>query len=109
MFEWFRRLFAMAKVDGITFYSKSAFDEYMIDKEREEKGLHRYTHRVVGNIDLGRAINILEKRGVFDYSYEQDYYYLADVFDVHYWSDRLILVHDSVRQPKPTNGNQPKE
>lgn len=91
MFEWFRRLFAVAKVDGITFYSKSAFDEYMIDKEREEKGLHRYTFRTVGDIDLGKAMILLEKQGVFDYSCERDCY-MVNVFNVHYWSDHVILV-----------------
>ena len=94
MFSLFKRLFAVAEVDGVTFWSKKAFDEYMLGKHREENGLKRYTFRVVGNGELSEAMSILEGSGIFDYSRERDWLY-GNVFDIHYWSDQKVLTRKS--------------
>ena len=92
MTSLFKRIFAVAEVDGITFYSKSALNEYLREKKRRERGLNRYTFRALSERTLSEAINLLEKNYVFDYTVDEvDYYH--SIYDITYYSRQIVIVY----------------
>lgn len=92
MFEFIKRRFVVAEVDGIKFYREKALKNYL--KERELKksriGKHMYTFEIpwfqkfytVSEARIG-----LENFGCFDYSINETY----DGVTIQYWSDRQLL------------------
>ena len=92
MTSLFKRIFAVAEVDGITFYSKSALNDYLREKKRREMGLNRYTFRALGEHTLSEAMNLLEKNGVFDYTVNEVSYYHS-IYEITYYSKRIVIVY----------------
>jgi hypothetical protein len=92
MASLFKRIFAVAEVDGITFWSRDAFNEYMVEKRRKENGLNRYTFRVSGEGSLGKCMSILEGKGIFDYEVHQIYGFF-NVYNITYIAKNQILVY----------------
>jgi hypothetical protein len=92
MFEFIKRRFVVAEVDGIKFYSENALKNYL--KERELKksrmGKHMYTFEIPWYQKLGTVSEArvgLEGFGCFDYSIRESN---GDVL-IQYWSDRQLL------------------
>ena len=77
----------VAEIDGITFYSKSALDEYLLEKERRDKGMNRYTVGALRDHHVAEVINILETKGCFDYCVRQDGCYKA----VEYYAKKPLI------------------
>ena len=92
MASLFKRIFAVAEVDGITFYSKSALNEYLREKKRRERGLNRYTFRALCDCTLSEAMNLLEKNGVFDYTVNEVSFYRR-IYDITYYSRQIVIVY----------------
>lgn len=80
----FKSLFATAEVDGITFYSKAAFNRYVCNKRRNEErkkaGLHKYSVVNIPEPQVGEVVCILEKAGVFDYKIYEDGWYSTVIY-----------------------------
>lgn len=88
MFSFFKRLFAVAEVDGITFWSRDAFDEYMVEKDREAKGVHMYCVDGISDAAAGKCIDILERHGVFDY---KKIVCMCGVNIIYYYSTKKLI------------------
>ena len=91
--SWFSERFKIAEVDGITFYTQNALNQYLHDKKVKEarKGLHNYKVYCGPLWELrDRAANLLQQNNIFDFECYQDEHYN---YIVSYWADHPIIVY----------------
>ena len=91
MFDFIKRRFIIAEVDGIKFYSSKALHRYLAGKERDRlrKGKRMYTFEIpwYQRNDAAVARNALEERGCFDYKVSND----GGNIIIQYWADHILL------------------
>ena len=91
--EIFKNLFATAEMDGIVFYSKSAFNEYLERKEKDRllaKGYHEYCFRGYGYDEYSKATNILERSDIFNYRTEG---HELSEWKIYYVAKNAVIVY----------------
>lgn len=92
--SWFSERFKIAEVDGITFYTQDALNQYLHDKKVEEKrkGLHNYkVHCGCSRIQKNTALNILNQQNIFDVEVYKD----NGDYIVSYWASSCkVFVKD---------------
>ena len=92
MFDFIRKVFTVAEVDGIRFYREKALRRYLEEKElnKSREGKHLYTFEIPWyQRDVIAEVKVyLEERGCFDYT-------ISDIFDgkitIRYWHPNIIL------------------
>ena len=92
MFDFIRKRFVVAEVDGIRFYSSKALHKYLEKKElqKSREGKHLYTFEIpwYQRDIVSEAKVYLEERGCLDYT-------ISDVFNgkiiIRYWHPNIIL------------------
>lgn len=91
MFDFIKRLFVVAEVDGIRFYRKNALKNYLKEKElsKSREGKHMYTFEIpwYQSETTSDIRVILEENGCFDYTISNDF---GDI-TIKYWSPSIIL------------------
>lgn len=95
MVHWFKRLFASAEVDGITFYSYRGLAKYLDDRKRhaederkEKHGYRRYRFLGFGSSEYSRAVSILQEQGVTDWELHGR---ASWHWSIDYWAKRPVV------------------
>lgn len=95
MFDFIKKRFVVAEVDGIKFYRDKSLQEYLVWKDEQEalkqsrRGKFLYTFDIpwYQKMDVSKAKVLLEQNGCFDYSITDN----GSIITVEYWAEECIL------------------
>ena len=95
MFDFIKRRFVVAEVDGIKFYRDKSLQKYLVWKDEQEAlrrsrvGKFLYTFEIpwYQKMDISDAKIQLEQNGCFDYSIKEN----GSVITVKYWAKDSLL------------------
>ena len=92
MFDFIRKAFVVAEVDGIRFYREKALRRYLEEKELKKsgEGKHMYTFEIPWwqNTETTSVAKVhLEENGCFDYEVFENF---GDI-TIKYWSPKILL------------------